>query len=131
MALGSTQPVTEMSIKNLPGSRAAGAFCNSIVWKMWEPRVSKPYGPPRPVTEIALPILPFRQNFTFYLLLYIGPHSPSSNIVLFGDSVPLPESNRYGVTFVHVKRLITHSSERSYSGNKGLCRLCICVRDKR
>jgi hypothetical protein len=45
MALGSTQPLTEMSTKNLPGSKgrpARGsdnltAICEPIVYKMWGP----------------------------------------------------------------------------------------------
>jgi hypothetical protein len=45
MALGSTQPLTEMSTRNRPGGKgrpARGAdnltaICESIVYKMWEP----------------------------------------------------------------------------------------------
>jgi hypothetical protein len=45
MALGSTQPLTEMSTRNLPvgkGRSASGAdnltaICEPIVWKMWKP----------------------------------------------------------------------------------------------
>jgi hypothetical protein len=46
MALGSTQPLTEMSTRNLPGGKgAAGA------------QGSQPYGPSRPGTGIALPFI--------------------------------------------------------------------------
>jgi hypothetical protein len=46
MALGSTQPLTEMSIRNLPeckgrpGRKADNltAVCDPIVYKMWDPR---------------------------------------------------------------------------------------------
>jgi hypothetical protein len=46
MALGSTQPLTELSTRNLPGGKgrpAHGAdnltvICELIVYKMWEPR---------------------------------------------------------------------------------------------
>jgi hypothetical protein len=47
MTLGSTQPLTEMSTRNLSvctewqASRAANltAICEPIIWKMWEPRL--------------------------------------------------------------------------------------------
>jgi hypothetical protein len=46
MALGSTQPLTEMSTRNVPGSKEMPAckadnltaICELIVWKIWEPR---------------------------------------------------------------------------------------------
>jgi hypothetical protein len=38
MALGSTQPLTEMSTKNLPGGKRPPAICEPIVYKMWEPQ---------------------------------------------------------------------------------------------
>jgi hypothetical protein len=72
MALGSTQPLTEMSTRNLPGGGGGGkgrlargadnlaAICEPIVLKMWEPRLLTPYGPSRPVTGIA-----------FYLITYM------------------------------------------------------------
>jgi hypothetical protein len=47
MALGSTQPLTEMSTRNLPGGKGRPAheadkltaICEPIVKKMWEPRL--------------------------------------------------------------------------------------------
>jgi hypothetical protein len=52
-----------MSTRNLPGGKGQPALkadnltgiCEPIVWKMWEPDVSQPYGPSWPVTGIALP----------------------------------------------------------------------------
>jgi hypothetical protein len=46
MALGSTQPLTEMSTRNLPGGKGRPvrkadnltAICEPTVWEMWEPR---------------------------------------------------------------------------------------------
>jgi hypothetical protein len=46
MALGSTQPLTEMTTRNLPEGKGRPArkadnltaICESIVYKVWEPR---------------------------------------------------------------------------------------------
>jgi hypothetical protein len=46
MAIGSTQPLKEMSTRNLPGGKERPArkadnltaICEPIVWKMWVPR---------------------------------------------------------------------------------------------
>jgi hypothetical protein len=54
MALGSTQPLTEMSTGNLPGGKGRpahnvgnhSAICEQIIRKMWEPRRLKLQGPP-------------------------------------------------------------------------------------
>jgi hypothetical protein len=70
MALGSTQPQTEMSTRNFPGGKRwpahkadnLTAICELIIYrKCRNLRVPQSYGPPRPVTGTALP-------FTFHVL---------------------------------------------------------------
>jgi hypothetical protein len=63
MAQGSTQPLTETSTRNLPGCKGQStrkvdlpAICGPIVYNVWDLDASQPYGPPRPVAGIALPL---------------------------------------------------------------------------
>jgi hypothetical protein len=65
MALGSTQPLTEMSTRNLPGGKGRPAakadkliaICKPIIQKVWEPR--------RPVTDYILRGVTFQKKEFF------------------------------------------------------------------
>jgi hypothetical protein len=83
MALGSTQPLTEMSIRNLRGGKGRPALnadnitaiCEPLLQKMWEPR--------RP-TDLCASTACYRDNFTFFYLYYISLlcHTPVSFLTL-------------------------------------------------
>jgi hypothetical protein len=76
MALGSTQPVTEMSTRNLPGGgkgrpvRKADltAICEPIVQKMWDPQR---------LTTLWASMASYRDSFTLSYVL----HSYKQNII--------------------------------------------------
>jgi hypothetical protein len=91
MALGSTQPLTEMSTRNFPGGKKRpalradnlAAIYEPNVWKCANLNLPRPYGPPRPVTGINLLYLCyteihccslwwFRLSLFFYLLFERG-----------------------------------------------------------
>jgi hypothetical protein len=67
MALGSTQPLTEISTRNLPRGKGRlarkadnlTAICEPIVYKMWEPRRLTTLWASQPVKEIASTFLTF------------------------------------------------------------------------
>jgi hypothetical protein len=64
MALGSTQPLIEMSTRNLPGGKGRSAH------KADNLDVSQPYGPPRPATGVAL-LFCYLSNLSTYLSIYL------------------------------------------------------------
>jgi hypothetical protein len=65
MALGSTQPLTEMSTRNLPGGKGRSAckadnltaICERIVKIMWDPRR---------LTALWASVAFYRDSFTFF-----------------------------------------------------------------
>jgi hypothetical protein len=78
MALGLTQPLTEMSIRNIPGGKGRPARNADNITAICELDVSQSYGPSRPVTGIALPFFYKNGNTIFLyhtLKLYVYVHS--------------------------------------------------------
>jgi hypothetical protein len=74
MALGSTQPLTEMSTRNLPGGVKGGQRMglttspqpvSQLPRKCGSLDISQPYGPSWPVTGIALPLYVRDFNFSW------------------------------------------------------------------
>jgi hypothetical protein len=84
MALGSTQPLTEISIRNIPGAKRwqarkadnLTAICESIVQKMWEPRR---------LTTLWASTASYRDRFTFYFALRVGYKLAFSKFILIQE----------------------------------------------
>jgi hypothetical protein len=99
MALGSTQPLTEMSTRNHPGGKKRPArradnltaICEPIVYKMWEPQ---------PLTTLRASKACRGENFTFLIrLIYMdcdGKYFQTSKL-----------SDFFGHLMVRIRFLVT------------------------
>jgi hypothetical protein len=84
MALGSTQPLTEISTRNLPGGKGRTARRSDNLTA-----ISQPYGPPRPVTFYDS----FARNQAIKLSiayeLSAGALLPTMRVIVHGCSITL------------------------------------------
>jgi hypothetical protein len=119
VTLKSTQPLTEMSTRNIladegcPASEAGNftAICEQTVSKMCDPR-RLTYGPPRPVTEF------YSFTFTYFSLFFIiyrlfPPFLPFMSRYSSPLSSPLFFSyERYSSTLVFQTNVLTRKTVR-------------------
>jgi hypothetical protein len=123
MALGSTQPLTEMSTRNLPGGKGhparkadLTAICDPMVYKMREPRhLTNPWA----CTAC------YRDSFIFITLWHVDPLLGGDNEI--GDCTAIvamkrPASNREMV-------FSARSATEQFSSNRGKVFLCGPCRD--
>jgi hypothetical protein len=102
MSLESTQPLTEMSTRNLSGGKGRPArkannftaICEPTVYKMWEPRRLTTYVPTRPVTGISLPLL----LLLLLLLLFVWRCQNWSLRKIFGSTRNV--KNNWGICII-------------------------------
>jgi hypothetical protein len=106
MALGSTQPLTEISTRNLPGCKGQLAhngdnlttICELIVSKKWEPQR---------LTTLRAYMACYRDSFTFMLIILSSIHLKSVG------SISLPQLKGSGILNLAPMKMDTLAMQRS------------------
>jgi hypothetical protein len=81
MALGSTQPLTEMSTRNIIGGKGRPALRADLT-AIYEPIVQKMWGP-RPLTTLWASTASYRDTFTYFTYFYhLNPIQTLTHLLL-------------------------------------------------
>jgi hypothetical protein len=131
--LGSTQPLTEISTRNLPGGKSGQHIMlrNSLPSVSWLSRKSRslnvwqPYGPPWPVTEITLPSYRLLY-FSFHVQIFSSAtcsQTPLNMSTIFRDTTlcsPLKANRRFrGIFRPHLQgQQLSHARNQHKAGGK-------------
>jgi hypothetical protein len=94
---GSTQPLTEMSTRNLPAGKGwpvrkadnLTAICEPIVWKMWEPRR---------LTTLRASAACLRNRFAFFIVIVLI-------IIIFVPAIIRTELQGYPFNYLPILEL--------------------------
>jgi hypothetical protein len=107
MALGSTQPITKMSTKNLPGGKGRPAFKTDKLTAICEPTVKRPYGSLDVLQPYGLALHFYIEHvMTASLQILSGSHAGSSHADFSTLKMELTRSSETSVHITSTRRQI-------------------------